>query len=82
MARSNNTLFTGREGILHDLEILTRDDVKDSSPREKCRVILTGDPAAVLATRVCNGTDNKSPFTVIIMLSLLSSISGAFVSVC
>jgi len=42
VTRSTNMLFTGRESILLDLETITRDAVKEASPREQCRVVITG----------------------------------------
>jgi hypothetical protein len=40
-----------------------------------------GDPAAALATCVCDGIDNKLPFTVIFVESSLNSILSASVPV-
>jgi hypothetical protein len=42
MARSTNTLFTGREVMLDELEDIARDAVKRPSPRDQCRVVITG----------------------------------------
>jgi hypothetical protein len=40
-----------------------------------------GDPAVVQAPRVCDKTDNKSPFTVIFTLSIAKLDLGSFIPI-
>lgn len=42
VTRSMNSLFTGRNKLLSDLETVARDAVKDSSRNAQCRVVITG----------------------------------------
>ena len=42
VARSTNTLFTGRDKLLSELETIARDAVTDASRQDQCRVVITG----------------------------------------
>jgi Mrp family chromosome partitioning ATPase len=42
VTRSTNTLFTGRYDILHELENIARDAIKDPSRQKQCRIVISG----------------------------------------
>ena len=42
VTRHANPLFTGRKDLLHELEGIVRDAVKDPSNRTQCRLVLSG----------------------------------------
>ncbi|KIX09329.1 uncharacterized protein Z518_00408 [Rhinocladiella mackenziei CBS 650.93] len=42
VTRSANTLFTGRDDILQELDIIVRDAAKNSSHRSQCRIVISG----------------------------------------
>lgn len=42
VTRKANTLFTGRDEILDDLESLIRESVKKDSEREPCHIVISG----------------------------------------
>ena len=42
VTRSINTLFTGRDEFLTEMEIIARDAIKDTSRHDQCRMVITG----------------------------------------
>ena len=42
VTRSANTLFTGRDDILRELETIVRDAVKNPSLQDQCWIVISG----------------------------------------